>query len=449
MTKYDDKNLYGSPKPKKDSSSMVVISCPRCNQKLRVPGYKRIEVKCSKCNNVFRCDNGITCNSERRGNFQKERNLQMLKIAFSGATLLSIDEVKNIPEDILSIGHWWWLRSRGYFAVDAAGVAAHGNVNERGYEVDFNDGGVRPALRLDQEISVRISDGTKLVVGEYWFTIVCGGKYALSDTSIGDYAFRNDWEAEDSNIYEASDVKKTVDKWFDVKVKNQPVFRCDNLSESERGSLKNSKEAQHYTLNDYTTNIKSVNGLVKRKSASKLPLIFDFIKTTTNTELIMFIYSEYKIIKNTFPHDPYTGENGSIEFSCALLLWYVLRQRLKSNPERYGPMMIEMADMFGCYFNCMSPSEWSDKMDDIIKRHKYNISYNDWNNFYVYLKNNVADQIRKLPFCYGSRTQEVITIEYMKFMKLYNSISTFAEMLEYYERQGLGMSKFMPFNVGD
>ena len=144
-------------------------------------------------------------------------------ISFKGATLLSIEEAEQILQNILSFGDWWWLRSPGCSIIYAAYVYINGCVNGNGLRVDDDYGSVRPALQLNLESSNSVSDGTKLRIGEYDFTVVCNGNYALCDTSIGTAMFREDWEAEDANIYEASDVKKYINNWYENEIKDQPV----------------------------------------------------------------------------------------------------------------------------------------------------------------------------------------------------------------------------------
>ena len=147
------------------------------------------------------------------------KNINLIK----GATLLSADEAKQVSEDIRTFWNWWWLRSPGYSTPNVSYVDEFGDV---GVSIVNRDGGsVRPALQLNLESSDQISDGTKLRIGGYDFTVVCNGKYALCDTSIGRklVVFREDWQAEDANIYEVSDIKKAVDKWFNDKIMGKPV----------------------------------------------------------------------------------------------------------------------------------------------------------------------------------------------------------------------------------
>ena len=46
---------------------------------------------------------------------------------------------------------WWWLRSRGYGQGSAARVSGGGIVSSAGYDVDYNNGAVRPAMWISLE----------------------------------------------------------------------------------------------------------------------------------------------------------------------------------------------------------------------------------------------------------------------------------------------------------
>ncbi len=62
-----------------------------------------------------------------------------------------------------------------------------------------------------------------MVVGDYTFTVVCDGKYALCDTSVGMSAFRMDLNAPNANDYEVSNVKEFVDNWYQNEIKGKSV----------------------------------------------------------------------------------------------------------------------------------------------------------------------------------------------------------------------------------
>lgn len=144
----------------------------------------------------------------------------MLEI--TGATLLSTEEAKQLDKEILKASdNWWWLRSPSiydkYYNQAAYVEGDYGNLIDYGLNVSLGDIGVRPALCISNLSSSNLQIGDKFEFGDRNFTVI-SDKYALCDESIGECAFRKDWEAENANDYEKSDVKKFVDDWF-AKVK--------------------------------------------------------------------------------------------------------------------------------------------------------------------------------------------------------------------------------------
>ena len=148
-----------------------------------------------------------------------------VKDCIKGITLLSVEEAENLlTEEQRKCKYnnepcWWWLRSPGYSQYNAAFVLYGGSVNYFGHRVDYDRGCVRPALKLSTLKSSNLKSIKKLGVGErfefggYTFTVI-SNKYALCDEAIAQMAFREDYEAKDSNVYEKSDVKKFLDNWF-------------------------------------------------------------------------------------------------------------------------------------------------------------------------------------------------------------------------------------------
>ena len=156
----------------------------------------------------------------------------MLEI--TGATLLSVEEARQLDEKILKAPDVWWLRSRGDNDRSAACVYEDGSVIDYGRDV-WHSFGVRPALQLSnlEESGLQIGDkftlhssGTSKLIGDYNFTVI-SDKYALCDKIVWRSIFREDWEAweeKDANNYEASDVKKFVDDWFSrIKERKEPI----------------------------------------------------------------------------------------------------------------------------------------------------------------------------------------------------------------------------------
>lgn len=135
---------------------------------------------------------------------------QDLKI--TGITLLSIEEYEKYKENICAVKTWyWWLRSPGYDENYTAVVRGSGLVSHYGSSVDITYG-VRPALIINLESSnLQISD--KFKVKGYTWTVI-SDTLAICDEIIGEESFRDNLRAPDANDYEASDVKKYIEEWW-------------------------------------------------------------------------------------------------------------------------------------------------------------------------------------------------------------------------------------------
>ena len=135
----------------------------------------------------------------------KQENLEI-----SGATLLSVEEAEKLDSACLKADSLWWLRSPGICFIFAACVDG-GSVSEDGLHVG-RELAVRPALIISNLGDFKVGD--KFTVGEYAFTII-SDEYALCDDIIGDSPFRENDKADNADDYEASDIKKYVDDWFE------------------------------------------------------------------------------------------------------------------------------------------------------------------------------------------------------------------------------------------
>jgi len=50
VSRIDQQSVPNTPKPESEN---IVVCCPKCSQKLRVPAHKKLEVRCSRCNHLF------------------------------------------------------------------------------------------------------------------------------------------------------------------------------------------------------------------------------------------------------------------------------------------------------------------------------------------------------------------------------------------------------------
>lgn len=137
-----------------------------------------------------------------------------LGLEVSGATLLTREEVKQLPKRLREYGKWWWLKSPGNYYNYAANVFEEGYVNRFGNYVDIKNLAVRPALIISNLEVSNLNIGDTFKFGDKEFEIIFDDK-ALCLSDIGQCAFRKNWVASDAYDYEKSDVKKYVDNWFE------------------------------------------------------------------------------------------------------------------------------------------------------------------------------------------------------------------------------------------
>ena len=140
------------------------------------------------------------------------------EITVTGITLLSKEEYNACRKHIKPVDDWWWLRSPGYDQDRAARVLSDGRVYYGGNYVVSGNGAVRPAVVLQLPESdirnLQIDDGFEMA-GYTWTMIA--DDMAMCDSGVGCTAFREDWQAQDANVYEASDVKKWLEAWAKEK----------------------------------------------------------------------------------------------------------------------------------------------------------------------------------------------------------------------------------------
>ena len=164
--------------------------------------------------------------------------------------------------------------------------------------------------------------------------------------------------------------------------------------------------------------------------------VLEYIKSLEGMNFVNAVKSEYERIKGGCTYTPAMGEFGSFEFAGALLIWRYCRENLDNNFDACGELMIILGDVIACGFNCMSPGEWSDKMDGVINNNKL-LDYNEWNNIYRYIKEKYSEDVHRL-----QRYNE-----YMKFIRIYNSLPDYKSLHDYYENEGLRISADMPFSI--
>lgn len=150
---------------------------------------------------------------------------QELDLEIIEATLLTIEEVKQLlPNRLRTYNNWWWLRSPGYYYNCVANVLEDGYVNLIGNYVGIENLTVRPALIISNLESSDFRIGDTFEFGNREFEVISTDR-AFCLTDIGQYAFSKDWESDDANVYEKSDVKKYVDRWFEKVKETEQKYR--------------------------------------------------------------------------------------------------------------------------------------------------------------------------------------------------------------------------------
>lgn len=133
-------------------------------------------------------------------------------LEITGVTLLTIGEARKLPKETLLNDDCWWLKSCGTGNDCVAGVHSYGTVSYNGFFA-YLENAVRPVLMIQNLNFSIFKTGDKFQFGEKEFEIISADR-ALCTESIGYYAFRRDYLAENVNSYQASDLKRFLKSWY-------------------------------------------------------------------------------------------------------------------------------------------------------------------------------------------------------------------------------------------
>lgn len=122
--------------------------------------------------------------------------------------LLSIEETKQIPQDILQYDFYWWLQSPGGRSNYAACALANGTVDAEGYIVNYGDIYVRPAFMIPNLKEFNLSIGEEIMLGDIKCIVISDDK-VLYDDELIDY-----WFDSKSNNYAKSEIKRKIQDEF-------------------------------------------------------------------------------------------------------------------------------------------------------------------------------------------------------------------------------------------
>lgn len=156
---------------------------------------------------------GLEINYTVAADFSNVKEINLESVAEIECDLLDIREVKKVPVNIRSYSGEWWLRSPGYNSILAAFVYFDGSVSNFGDCVYLDYFAVRPALHISNldSFNLQIYKDSIKVFDKYW-VYIGNNKVLLRGEPVTKMAFRQDWKAEDANVYEKSDIKKYLNQ---------------------------------------------------------------------------------------------------------------------------------------------------------------------------------------------------------------------------------------------
>lgn len=156
---------------------------------------------------------GLEINYTVAADFGNVKEINLESVAEIECDLLDIREVKKVPVNIRSYSGEWWLRSPGDRSFRVAFVLHGGEVEKSGFLVYTNSCAVRPALHISNldSFNLQIYKDSIKVFDKYW-VYIGNNKVLLMGEPVTKMAFRQDWKAEDANVYEKSDIKKYLNQ---------------------------------------------------------------------------------------------------------------------------------------------------------------------------------------------------------------------------------------------
>lgn len=155
----------------------------------------------------------------------------MKQLKVIGASLLTADEVKNIPEDLLCYHAWWWIKSASkYHRWHYVAIIEHsGKLNQMGRAVDFK-GIIRPILEIANVKAAGLKTGDHFIYGGKEFCII-SDTAAFCVNDIGCCQFRKEYSAKDATEYDASNIKAYINNWLEAAKGAQPVLlKCFDVT---------------------------------------------------------------------------------------------------------------------------------------------------------------------------------------------------------------------------
>lgn len=172
---------------------------------------------------------------------------------------------------------------------------------------------------------------------------------------------------------------------------------------------------------------------------------------------VLYYYNTYKGSSDLIP---IMGEFGSIEFVNLIMLVDYFKSLIDKEihnidaREFFKDLNLKCLITMGFAFNHMTPGEFSDELDKIVKPYPGIMEYSEWSKVYRYLRDNYGDWIHNQEFAYGTPELRDDPLKYNKhyvlFTDAYNQMDDYQTVIKFYKRQGLKpdfCSSYFPLNM--
>ena len=145
---------------------------------------------------------------------------QEMNIDIKEVTLISTEEYFKYKDNIPNVYDEYCTRTPGLYAGTIDHVTSYSGQQDGLQAICPGGSGVdvatriRPLLVTQENVSAYgLKIGDELEMLDNTWTVIAENLIFCNDT-IGSCCFRKDRKADDSSLYEASDMKKYIDKWY-------------------------------------------------------------------------------------------------------------------------------------------------------------------------------------------------------------------------------------------
>lgn len=214
-----------------------------------------------------------------RNEFKPKIELNKNDLDIEEITLLSVEEAEKLPNYILAIDRWWWLRSPSYNQNRAVYVVNDGDIFVSGWPVNSGSRSVRPALRISnlKSYDLKFYDIIKFL-NNLWYVI--SDDMLLSVKAVGHTAFNNDALKPNSNKFEGSDIQKWLQNWLSKKLSVEESMKVNKLNsiESTRSHQNVARLTEKFDEYSFTTYGDILSGDIGNMSEEQLDQELKFFK---------------------------------------------------------------------------------------------------------------------------------------------------------------------------